>query len=48
MTIVGALFWANGAGYLSTWLVFLPEWLSEWIGKVLIGVGALLVVSALV
>ncbi len=47
MMIVGLLFWLNGAGYLSLWLLLLPESWSEVIGKVLMGLGAILVVSAL-
>jgi hypothetical protein len=48
LMIIGLLFWLNGARYLSLWLLFLPESWSEAIGKVLMGLGAVLVVSALV
>jgi hypothetical protein len=45
--VIGLLFWLNGAGYLSLWLLLLPESWSEAIGKALMGLGAVLVVSAL-
>ncbi|MDQ1391874.1 MAG: hypothetical protein QOF30_851 [Acidimicrobiaceae bacterium] len=47
LLIVGLLFYLGGAGYLSLWLISLPETWSKWIGKVLIVVGAALVISAL-
>jgi hypothetical protein len=48
LMVVGLLFWLNGAGYLSLWFLLLPESWSEAIGKVLMALGAVLVVSALV
>ena len=45
--IVGLLFWLGGAGYVSWWLAFLDDAWSEWIGKILMAVGALIVVTAL-
>lgn len=47
LMVIGLLFWLNGAGYLSLWLLLLPESWSEAIGKALMGLGAVLVVSAL-
>lgn len=47
LMIVGLLLWLNGAGHLSLWLLLLPESGSEAIGKVMMGLGAVLVVSAL-
>lgn len=46
--IVGLLFYVGGAGYISLWLLPLPESWSEWVGKAMMVVGAVLVVSAFV
>lgn len=48
LLVVGLLFYAGGAGYISLWLASLPESWSERIGKTLMVVGGVLVVSALV
>lgn len=47
LLVVGLLFYVGGAGYISLWLLPLPESWSERIGKTLMAVGAVLVVSAL-
>lgn len=47
LLVVGLLFYVGGGGYISLWLLPLPEWWSERIGKALMAIGAVLVVSAL-